>query len=127
MPLAYPERGHAVVDFRATPGFVSPPPWAVGISSGLEAALGRLDRAADHRYAECIDARTTTVEIDSALLRRLRSRNPEQDDRAVIEDIARASLGFQMLREVQERSSDDGDVLAAEAAHTVWSLRRDAA
>lgn len=74
-----------------------------------------------------MDARTTTVEIDSALLRRLRSRNPEKDDRAVIEDIARVSLGFQTLREVQERSTDDDDALAAEAARTVRSLRRDAA
>jgi len=74
-----------------------------------------------------MDARTTTVEIDSALLRRLRSRNPEKDDRAVIEDIVRVSLGFQTLREVQERSTDDDDALAAEAARTVRMLRRDAA
>ncbi len=74
-----------------------------------------------------MDARTTTVEIDSVLLRRLRSRNPEKDDRAVIEDIARVSVGFQTLREVQERSSDDDDALVAEAARTVRSLRRDAA
>lgn len=45
----------------------------------------------------------------------------------MIEDIARVSLGFQMLREVQERSTDDDDALAAEAVRTVRSLRRDTA
>lgn len=97
-----------------------------GISSSLEAGIGRLDRGTERHYAGCVDVRTTTVEIDSALLRRLRSRKPEKDDRAVIEDIARVSLGFQTLREVQERSTDDDDALAAEAEHTVRSLRRDA-
>lgn len=74
-----------------------------------------------------MDTRTTTVEIDTALLRRLRARTPEKDDRAVIEDIARVSLGFQTLREVQERSNDDDAALAAEALRTVRALRHDAA
>lgn len=74
-----------------------------------------------------MDARTTTVEIDFALLRRLRSRIPGKDDRTLIEGIARVSLGFHTLREVQERSVNDDDALVAEATRTVRSLRRDAA
>lgn len=79
------------------------------------------------RCAEFTDARTITVEIGSALPRRLRSRSPGKDDRTVIEDIARVSLGFQTLCEVQGRSSDDDDALTDQAARVVRSLRRDVA
>jgi hypothetical protein len=74
-----------------------------------------------------VAAQTTTVEIDTALLDRLRAQDPGKDDRTVIEDLARISLGFHTLRAVQDRSDATDDVAAAEAARAVRELRRGAA
>jgi hypothetical protein len=63
---------------------------------------------------------TTTVEIDSDLLDRLRSRHPGRDDRALIEELARIDLGFVALREAQSRSmlsESDASELATRAVH----------
>jgi hypothetical protein len=50
-------------------------------------------------------AMTTVVEIDTALLERLRARHPGKGDREMIEDMARIDLGFAMLRQAQERNA----------------------
>jgi len=63
---------------------------------------------------------TTTVEIDSDLLDRLRSRHPGRDDRALIEELARIDLGFVALREAQSRNmlnETDAPELATRAVH----------
>jgi hypothetical protein len=45
---------------------------------------------------------TTTVEIDSGLLERLRQRRPAKSDRELLESIARIQLG----REASDRASE---------------------
>jgi hypothetical protein len=50
-------------------------------------------------------APTTTVEIDSELLERLRSRSPDRSDRELIEALAKVELGRVALRRVQERNT----------------------
>mgnify|MGYP001395024023 CR=1 FL=1 len=65
-------------------------------------------------------AATTNVEVDSALLERLRQRHPGKDDRELIEDLARIELGFAAMRESQERNALDEDEamdLAVRAVH----------
>jgi hypothetical protein len=63
---------------------------------------------------------TTSVEIDSELLARLRDRHPGKDDRSLIEDLARIELGFASLREAQKRNAleeDDAAEIAVRAVH----------
>jgi hypothetical protein len=66
---------------------------------------------------------TTTVEIDSELLTRLRERSPGKSDRELLERVARIQLGFETIRRVQERNAaagvDDDEVMteAVRAAH----------
>ncbi len=48
---------------------------------------------------------TTTVEIDTSLLERLRARHLGKADRAMIEDIARIDLGFSALRQAKQRNA----------------------
>jgi len=45
---------------------------------------------------------TTTVEIDSGLLERLRKRRPTKNDREMLESVARIQLG----REASDRASE---------------------
>ncbi len=52
-------------------------------------------------------APTTSVEVDSELLARLRERHPGKDDRALIEDLARIDLGFEALQAAQQRNALD--------------------
>jgi len=58
---------------------------------------------------------TTTVEIDSELLARLRERSPGKSDRELLERVARIQLGFETIRRVQERNGaagvDDDEVM----------------
>ncbi len=49
-------------------------------------------------------AATTTVEIDSGLLARLRERWPDKNDRQLIEDLASVQLGFAALHRSQRRN-----------------------
>jgi len=51
---------------------------------------------------------TTTVEIDSDLLARLRKRSPGKSDRELLEDLAAVTLGFETIRRVQRRTADAG-------------------
>lgn len=49
-------------------------------------------------------AQTTNVEIDTALLERLRERRPGKSDRELLESMALIALGRKTLRRVQERN-----------------------
>lgn len=65
-------------------------------------------------------ATTTSVEIDSELLARLRDQHPGKDDRSLIEDLARIELGFAALRETQKRNAleeDEATEIAVRAVH----------
>lgn len=50
-------------------------------------------------------AQTTNVEIDAALLGRLRERRPGKNDRELLESVALSALGRETLRGVQERNA----------------------
>jgi hypothetical protein len=70
---------------------------------------------------------TTTVEIDSELLSRLRKRSPGKSDREALERAARIQLGFETIRRAQERSAAAGvdeDEVMAEAVRGVRESRR---
>ena len=70
---------------------------------------------------------TTTVEIDSELLSRLRKRSPGKSDREALERAARIQLGFETIRRAQERSAAAGvdeDEVMAEAVRGVHESRR---
>jgi hypothetical protein len=70
---------------------------------------------------------TTTVEIDSELLSRLRERSPGKSDREALERAARIQLGFETIRRAQERSAAAGvdeDEVMAEAVRGVRESRR---
>jgi hypothetical protein len=65
-------------------------------------------------------AATTSVQIDTELLGRLRARHPGKNDRELIEDLARIDLGFVALRDAQQRnalSEDEATELAVQAVH----------
>ncbi len=65
-------------------------------------------------------APTTRVEIDAELLASLRVRHPGKDDRALIEDLARVDLGFNVLRAAQQRNAlaeQEATDLAVRAVH----------
>jgi hypothetical protein len=69
-------------------------------------------------------AATTTVEIDTALLERLRERSPGKSDRELLEDIATITLGFETIARVQQRNADaDEDEVMAEAVKAVHGIR----
>jgi hypothetical protein len=46
---------------------------------------------------------TTTVEIDSDLLARLRKRRPDSSDRELLESVARIQLGYEASDRARER------------------------
>ncbi len=72
-------------------------------------------------------AGTTTVEIDSELLGRLRQRSPGMTDREALERVARIQLGFDTIRLVQERNAAagaDDDEVMSEAVRSVRETRR---
>jgi hypothetical protein len=65
-------------------------------------------------------ASTTSVEIDTELLERLRKRRPEKSDRELIESLAKITLGRETLRRVQERnalSEEEAIALGVKAVH----------
>ena len=70
---------------------------------------------------------TTTVEIDSELLGRLRARDPAKDDRVLLEELARVRLGFAALRESQRRNTVDEDDAMAQAVKAVRAIRAERA
>jgi hypothetical protein len=71
---------------------------------------------------------TTTVEIDSNLLDRLRQRRPAKNDRELLEGVARAQLG----REASDRASEcfrgvSSYEIEREAVKAVREVRRERA
>jgi hypothetical protein len=100
------------------PAFVAPSEATVRTSAREEkAAPGSLPSLA-------VTASTTTVEIDTALLERLRERAPGKSDRELLEDIATITLGFETIARAQERNAgaDDDEVLT-EAVRAVHEVR----
>lgn len=70
---------------------------------------------------------TTTVEIDSDLLARLRERWPGKPDRKLIEDLVHIQLGFAALRQSQQRnalSEDEAVELGVRAVHEARTSAR---
>jgi hypothetical protein len=67
---------------------------------------------------------TTTVQIDTALLERLRERAPGKSDRELLEEIATITLGFETIARLQQRNADaDDDEVMAEAVKAVHEIR----
>lgn len=78
--------------------------------------------------SKAMSASTTTVEIDTALLERLRERVPGKSDRELLEDIATITLGFETIARVQQRNADaDEDEVMAEAVKAVHEVRQETA
>jgi hypothetical protein len=70
---------------------------------------------------------TTTVEIDSELLARLRERSPGKSDRELVEDLAALTLGFDAIHGVQRRTAEAGirqEEIEGEAVRVVRAHRR---
>jgi len=70
---------------------------------------------------------TTTVEIDSDLLTRLRERSPGKSDRELLEELAAETLGFETIRRVQRRTAEAGvdqEEIEGEAVRVVREHRR---
>jgi hypothetical protein len=70
---------------------------------------------------------TTTVEIDSDLLARLRERSPGKNDRELLEDLAAVTLGFDAIHRAQRRTADTGinqEEIEGEAVRVVREYRR---
>lgn len=70
---------------------------------------------------------TTTVEIDSDLLARLRDRSPGKNDRELLEDLATVTLGFEAIQRVRQRTADAGvdqQEIEDEAVRVVRERRR---
>jgi hypothetical protein len=71
---------------------------------------------------------TTSVEIDSGLLERLRERDRGKSDRELLEDLAVIELGFETIRLVQERNTGaDEDEVMAEAVKAAREARAEIA
>ena len=69
---------------------------------------------------------TTTVEIDSDLLARLRERSPGKD-RELLEELAAVTLGFETIHRVQRRTAEAGvdqEEIEGEAVRVVHEYRR---
>jgi hypothetical protein len=70
---------------------------------------------------------TTTVEIDSDLLARLRERSPGKSDRELLEELATVTLGFETIQRVRQRTADAGvdqQEIEGEAVRVVREHRR---
>jgi len=69
---------------------------------------------------------TTSVEIDTDLLDRLRKRRPEKDDRELVESAARIQLGREAIARVRKRFAGvPMDEIEREAAKAVREVRRE--
>jgi hypothetical protein len=72
-------------------------------------------------------SQTTGVEIDTALLKRLRERRPNKSDRELLESVALVAIGREMLQRVQERSTlseDEAIELGVKAVREARCERR---
>jgi hypothetical protein len=71
---------------------------------------------------------TTTVEIDSELLERLRKRRPEKSDRELVESVARIQLGREASDRVKGRFAGvPSEEIEREAAKAVREVRAERA
>lgn len=71
---------------------------------------------------------TTTVEIDSELLERLRSRNPGRSDRELLERLAHVQVGREAIARVRERFIGvPAEEIEREAVKAVREARREMA
>lgn len=71
---------------------------------------------------------TTSVEIDSELLERLRKRRPEKNDRELLESAARIQLGREASARVKERFAGvPSEEIEREAAKAVREVRAERA
>lgn len=69
---------------------------------------------------------TTTVEIDSDLLARLRERRPEQSNRELLEGVARIQLGLEASARARERFAGvPSDEIEREAVKAAREVRRE--
>jgi hypothetical protein len=82
-------------------------------------------RAGGARILSMVVTPTTTVEIDSELLERLRSRHPGRSDRELIETLAKVALGRVALRRVQERNTLPEQEAVALGVAAVHEARHD--
>ena len=73
-----------------------------------------------------MSASTTKVEIDTALLERLRERAPSKTDRELLEDVARVQLGREASSRARERfrGVSSGEI-EREAAAAVREVRHE--
>jgi hypothetical protein len=70
---------------------------------------------------------TTTVQINSDLLARLRERSPGRSDRELLEDLATVTLGFETIQRVRQRTDEAGvdqQEIEDEAVRVVRERRR---
>jgi hypothetical protein len=71
---------------------------------------------------------TTTVEIDSELLERLRKRRPEKSDRELLESVARIQLGREASDRARERFAGvASEEIEREAVKAAREVRRERA
>jgi len=89
---------------------------------------GRTQRALARANSPAYSAAmaTTSVEIDSALLERLRARHPGKDDRELIEDVAKIHLGIAASRETQQLNALSGEDAVELGVRAVHEARRSA-
>lgn len=71
---------------------------------------------------------TTSVEIDTELLKRLRERDPQKSDRELLESVAHIQLGREATARVRERFADvPSEEIEREAVKAVREVRADRA
>ena len=71
---------------------------------------------------------TTTVEIDTGLLDRLRQRRPAKSDRELLESVARIQLGHEASDRARERFQGvPSEEIEREALKAVREVRRERA
>ncbi len=96
---------------------------------GVQMEATRRDSAAEAVVAtisRMAASPTTSVEIDSELLERLRKRRPEKNDRELLESVARIQLGREASARVKERFAGvPSEEIEREAAKAVREVREE--
>jgi hypothetical protein len=94
----------------------------------------QMDAASRHSAAGVVGATisrmaaspTTSVEIDSELLERLRKRRPEKNDRELLESVARIQLGREASDRARERFAGvPSEEIEREAVKAAREVRRE--
>ena len=68
-------------------------------------------------HPRMVVSQTTEVEVDTALLERLRERHPGVSDRELMESVARIALGREPHSRPSALSEDEAIALGVEAVH----------